>query len=160
MIVVLTGVSGSGKSTVGRILAQLLSWPFVEGDDHHPPENVRKMRAGIPLDDADREPWLAALRALIEKLLEAERDAVIAASVLKRAYRDRLTLPGVRFVYLKGDKSLIRERLLQRTGHFFDPRLLESQFEILEEPTDAIVVDIGAPPQEIAQEVRAAITRR
>jgi gluconokinase len=157
VIVVLTGVSGSGKSTVGRLLAQELSWPFFEGDDYHPPENVRKMRAGIPLDDADRGPWLDALRTLMRKLLDAGRDAVIAASLLRRAYRDRLSLPGVRFVYLKGEKPLIRDRLLQRTGHFFEPQLLDNQFAILEEPTDAIVVDVGAPPQQIAQEIRGAL---
>ena len=157
MIVVLTGVSGSGKSTVGSTLAQQLSWPFHEGDDHHPPENVRKMRAGIPLDDADRGPWLDSLRALIDELYAQGRDAVIAASLLKKAHRARLARPGVRFVFLKADPSLLRERLAKRKGHFFDPALLDSQLDALEQPEDALVVDAGPSPQAIAATIRAAV---
>jgi gluconokinase len=153
VIVVLTGVSGSGKSTVGRALARELSWPFYDGDDHHPPENVRKMRAGIPLDDADRDPWLDSLRGLIDELSAQGGDAVIAASLLKKAYRERLTRPDVRFVYLKGDPALIRERLRQRKGHFFDPTLLDSQLEALEEPDDALSVDVDARPEDIAKAI-------
>ncbi len=159
MIIVLTGVSGSGKSTVGRELARQLSWPFHEGDDHHPPENVRKMRAGIPLDDADRGPWLDSLRVLVDDLSARNRDAVIAASLLKKAHRARLARPGVRFVYLKGDPSLIRDRLAKRKGHFFDPALLDSQLSALEEPDDAVVVDVGASPHEIAATIRAATSK-
>jgi gluconokinase len=160
VILVLTGVAGSGKSTVGRVLAQQLAWPFYDGDDHHPPENVRKMRSGIPLDESDRGPWLDALRALIEKLIDGRRDAVIAASLLRKTHRDRLALPGVRFVYLKGEKSLIGRRLRERTGHFFDPSLLDSQFAALEEPADAVTVDVAATPQEIAEAIRARLFGR
>jgi gluconokinase len=160
VILVLTGVAGSGKSTVGRVLARELAWPFYDGDDHHPPENVRKMRSGIPLDETDRGPWLDALRALVEKLLADRRDAVVAASLLRQSHRDRLALPGVRFVYLKGDASLIAQRLRDRKGHFFDPALLDSQFAALEEPGDAIAVDITATPQEIAGAIRARLFGR
>jgi gluconokinase len=154
VIVVLTGVSGSGKSTVGLELARQLSWPFYDGDDHHPPENVRKMRAGIALEDADRGPWLDSLRALIDDLSAQGRDAVIAASLLKEAYRARLARPGVRFVFLKGEPALIRERLAKRTGHFFAPALLDSQLDALEEPRDAISVDVAGSPEVIAEAIR------
>lgn len=159
MVVVLTGVAGSGKSTVGRELARQLVVPFYEGDDHHPPENVRKMRAGMPLDESDRGPWLDSLRRLIDDLSAEGRDAVIAASLLKKAHRARLARPGVRFVFLTGEPALIRERLVKRAGHFFDPALLDSQFAALEEPDDALVVDVAESPQEIASTIRAGLLR-
>jgi gluconokinase len=157
VIIVLTGVSGSGKSTVGRELAKQLSWPFHEGDDHHAPENVRKMRAGIPLDEADRGPWLDSLGAVIDELSAKNRDAVLAASLLKKAHRTRLARPGVRFVFLRVESAVLRERLAKRKGHFFDPALLDSQLETLEPPDDALVVDAAPSPQEIAATIRKSL---
>jgi carbohydrate kinase (thermoresistant glucokinase family) len=141
------GVSGSGKTTVAKALAERLSMVFQEGDDLHPPENVAKMKAGHPLDDADRWPWLALVAQWIDAQLSAGRDGIITCSLLKRAYRkvvigDR---PNVRLLYLHGAKSLIAEHIGHRHGHFMPPALLDSQFEALEEPApeeNAIVVEI------------------
>lgn len=150
-VYVVMGVSGSGKSTVGTLLAARLACPFYDADDFHPPENIRKMSAGIPLTDEDRRPWLAAMGSRAAELLAAGRSAVMACSALKESYR-RIISPGgqgVRFIYLKGDQRLIGERLAARKGHFMPPSLLQSQMEALEEPADAIVVDIFGTPDEI-----------
>lgn len=156
MVVIVMGVSGSGKTTIGRRLADTLGWSFHEGDDLHPPANVRKMAAGIPLTDADRLPWLQALRALIERCLATGEDAAIACSALKVSYREILAggLEGVRFVYLTGSRDLIRERLEQRQGHFMKAGLLDSQLAVLEPPSHALEVDVSGSPEEIVAEIR------
>jgi gluconokinase len=158
MVVVVMGVTGVGKTTIGRLLAEDRGWPFLDADDFHPPANVAKMRSGVPLNDADREPWLTALRSEIGTRLEQAQSAVLACSALKQSYRDRLEVsPAVRFVYLRGDAALIRERLLARSGHYMDPGLLASQFAALEEPKGVVVVDVGATPREIASRVETEL---
>jgi gluconokinase len=158
VIVILMGVSGSGKTTVGKLLAKELGWEFLEADDFHPPANIDKMRRGIPLDDADRDPWLTAMAEALEARAEAGKSAVLACSALKHAYRKRLRVsPDVRFVYLKGTFEEIESRLDDRRDHFFSPELLESQFAALEEPRDAIVVDISDPPEMIVQQIEGAL---
>jgi len=133
-IVVVMGVSASGKSTVGRSLAQHLGWPFVEGDDFHPAGNVAKMTAGHPLDDTDREPWLRALADLLRTTTRAHRSTVVTCSALKHAYRDvlRAAAPSVWFLYLALDQETARERISNRTQHFMPTQLLDSQYDILE----------------------------
>jgi carbohydrate kinase (thermoresistant glucokinase family) len=158
MILVLMGVSGSGKTTVGTALAERLGWPFVDGDDFHPPANVDKMSRGEPLTDADRTPWLRAIRSFIDERIERDESAIIACSALKQAYRAVLrdgAEDAVRFVYLRGDFDLIHERMRRRTNHFFDADLLASQFDALEPPDsdDAIIVDINQPPDAIADAI-------
>ena len=156
MTVLLMGVSGSGKSTVGRALAAELNWPFLDADTLHPPANVAKMASGIPLTDADRWPWFDRIVAEMRRYAAAGKNVVIACSALKEAYRDRLASSGsLRVVYLKGDAETIAPRLAGRRGHFMPPSLLTSQFATLEEPDNAIVVDIKQP---VAAQV-AAITR-
>jgi gluconokinase len=157
MIVVLMGVSGSGKSTVGKILADALGWTFVEADDYHPKANVEKMHQGIPLDDDDRRPWLDALRHVIADACRRGENVVLACSALKHRYQDYLEQddpPCVRYVYLEGSPELIRERLAGRRGHFMNPALVGSQFAALEPPADAVRVDITPPPDRIAAEIR------
>ncbi|MGH7988468.1 MAG: gluconokinase [Candidatus Binataceae bacterium] len=158
MMIILMGVSGSGKTTVGRMLAQKLGWKFHDADELHPPANIEKMRRGVALTDSDREPWLEAVRALIARCLEGG-GAVIACSALKQRYRECLMVDStrVRLVFLKGSPGLIARRLAMRSGHFFDPRLLKSQFETLEEPTDALVVDVATPPDAIVTEIIARL---
>jgi gluconokinase len=150
------GVSGSGKTTIARRLAEIKGWALIEGDSFHPPENVAKMAAGIPLTDEDRWPWLRAIAATIDAFRTRGESAVVACSALRRAYRDVLIggRPDVRLVYLKGSRELIGERLKERKHHFMPPDLLESQFQTLEEPgpdENAIVVDVGGSPDEIVR---------
>jgi gluconokinase len=136
MVLVLMGVSGSGKSTVALELQRVLGWPFQEGDDLHPPANVEKMRSGRPLDDADRLPWLQAVARWIDERIVAREPGIITCSNLKRAYR-QITIgrrQGVRLVYLKGDEQVIHDRIVQRQHRYMPPALLSSQFETLEEP--------------------------
>jgi gluconokinase len=151
------GVSGSGKSTIGEQLATVTGGTFFDGDDFHPPANVAKMHAGIPLDDADRLPWLQRLRQLIEEQATKPAPSVIACSALKRTYRDILAPggdPRVRFVYLQGSFELIAARLHARHGHFMPESLLRSQFDALEVPQDALTVDIAQSPEAIVTELR------
>ena len=157
MIIILMGVSGSGKTTIGAQLAQALGWPFYDGDQFHPPANIAKMQRGMPLTDADRWPWLHALRAHIETCIQQGGSAVLACSALKQAYREYLVIDEteVKLVYLKGDYDRIHERLAQRHGHFMPPGLLASQFAALEEPEQGVVVDIGHPPETIVTLIRA-----
>lgn len=148
------GVAGAGKTTVAAQLAFELGWEFLDADSFHSPANVAKMQAGLPLDDADRGPWLASLRAAIEKSLAEKRDLALACSALKRSYREQLVVsPKVKFVYLKGTREVLRERLQRRAGHFMTEQLLESQFQALEEPSDAITADIQLPLPEIVAEI-------
>jgi gluconokinase len=155
MIVIVMGVTGAGKTTVGRLLAGQLGWQFADADDYHSQENIDKIRRGIPLNDEDRRPWLERLRAEIEKWSSQQHNAVLACSALKRSYRDRLNIgPEVQFVYLRGSADLIAERLRSRHGHFADTKILASQFADLEEPDSAISVDIAKPAEEIAAEIR------
>ncbi|MBN9096675.1 MAG: gluconokinase [Pseudonocardia sp.] len=157
-VLVVMGVSGCGKSTVAALLAGREGWAFEEGDSLHPQSNVEKMRAGHPLTDTDREPWLAKVAAWIEGQLDAGRNGVITCSALKRSYRDVLDRRhrGVVFVYLAGDQTTIAARLAVRHGHFMPPGLLQSQFDSLEEPTSdepVIRVDIGPAPEVIVQHI-------
>ena len=135
VIVIVFGVSGAGKTTVGKLLARELGWRFIEADDFHPTLNIEKMRSGHPLKDDDRWPWLERLREQIEHSLAAGENTVLACSALKRAYRDRLRISDeTRFVFLRGDYALIEKQLRSRHGHFMNPALLQSQFTDLEEP--------------------------
>ena len=157
MVVVVMGVTGAGKTTVGRLLAADLGWPFLDADDFHPPANVAKMRAGVPLTDDYRRPWLAALRTRIDAAAAAGESLVLACSALKHAYQEYLEhdFPlDVKYVYLHGSAELIRGRLAARTGHFMNPALLGSQLDALEPPADAARVEIDAPPAAVAAEVR------
>lgn len=150
MIVVVMGVSGCGKTTIGQALADALGWPFLDADDFHPEANVAKMRTGVPLTDDDRWPWLDRLATEMTAINARGGSAVLGCSALKQAYRDRLARAGdVRIVYLKGDRAAIEPRLAARAGHYMPASLLTSQFAALEEPADAIVVDIRlqAPQQ-------------
>jgi len=152
---IVMGVSGSGKTVVGKALAQTLGWDFFDADDFHPPANVAKMASGIPLDDSDRAPWLDALHELISSSLTANRPAVLACSALKERYRQRL-LEGnddVQIVYLKGGYDLIWSRMETRTDHYMKPSMLQSQFDALEEPVSALTVDIALSVDEIVGEI-------
>ncbi|HJR77698.1 MAG TPA: gluconokinase [Nitrospiraceae bacterium] len=156
MIIIVMGVSGSGKTTIGTQLAKSLHWTFVDADDFHLAANVDKMRRGIPLTEEDRRPWLAALRAQIGQWLEQNRSIVLACSALKGWYRRALLIDPsrMRLVYLKGSYSLIAERLARRQGHFMRRELLASQYGALEEPAEALIVDAALRPPEIVQEIR------
>lgn len=147
------GVVGSGKTTVGTLLAQELGWQFADADDFHPAENIRKISQGIPLTDADRAPWLAAMRSAIQQWQKEGKSVVLACSALKHAYREELRAGDVHFVYLKGDARLIADRLHVRRGHFATDSILESQFADLEEPNDALAVSIAQTPEAIAAEI-------
>src|SRR5882762_9876963 len=152
------GVSGSGKTTVGQLLASQLGWEFADGDDYHPAANVEKMRNGIPLTDADRAPWLETLRALIAGWIAAGKNAVLACSALKRVYRESLRVaPEVQVVHLRGTPELLRERLRGRVGHFMTERMLESQLAALEEPEDAVAVEVDRAPARIVAEILARL---
>jgi gluconokinase len=156
-IVVVMGVAGSGKSTIGTRLAQALGVPFVEGDDFHDPENVERMARGEPLTDEVRQPWLDRLDRELHR--RRETGVVLAASALTDASRRRLTkgLDHVRFVVLTGDRELLGARLARRTGHFFDPELLDSQLATLEIPEDGIIVPVDGAPDEVTERALARL---
>jgi gluconokinase len=156
MILVLMGVTGSGKTTVGKVLASQLGWKFVDADDYHPAANIEKMRRAIPLTDEDRKPWLQALAKLIDDARDRGENIVLGCSALKHDCQEYLRhhLDVVRYVCLCGPPEVFQKRLGSRTGHFMNPALLPSQFEILELPEDAIRVDVTGTPDEIASEIR------
>lgn len=158
-VIILMGVSGAGKTTIGRRLAAALGWTFFDADDFHPPENVARMARGEPLTDADRAPWLDRLHDLVAQRLATGEPAVLAASALKREYRERLLAgdPGVVLVFLQGEYKLIYRRLSQRKDHYMPAALLQSQFAALEPPHDALVVDIDQPPAAIVRQIRTAL---
>lgn len=158
MVVVIMGVTGSGKTTLGGLLASDLAWEFADADDFHSAENKDKIHRGVPLTDEDRGPWLAHLRLSIQGWIGQARDVVLACSALKQAYRDELKVgPEVKFVYLKGTSKLIGARLRQRQRHFAGVAILASQFADLEEPTGEIVVDISGSPEQIVADIRARL---
>jgi gluconokinase len=159
MVVILMGVSGAGKTFIGKRLAAELHWSFYEGDDYHPQSNVAKMSRGMALTDADRAPWIDALHELIVELRAQDEAAILTCSALKRAYRDRLVggRNGVRIVYLRGSYELIQQRLKDRRGHFMKADLLASQFEVLEAPDaseDVLTVDISQKPKTIVETIK------
>ena len=160
MVIVVMGVSGSGKSTVGRMLAARLGWTFRDGDEFHPETNVAKMQAGTPLNDEDRRPWLLAIQQFMRAEQSAGRSAVIACSALKESYRDLLLRgePWVRFVHLTGPREMIEQRMRARAGHFMPVALLDSQLATLETPGDAWAEDLRQTPEEIVERIAARTT--
>ena len=161
-VIIVMGVAGAGKTLVGSALARSLGWSFYDADDFHSPENVAKMHRGIGLTDADRAPWLAKLRDVIDHVIRDKRNAVLACSALKEEYRQMLTpddVPSgtVRFVFLDVPEDVLRERLKNRAHHYAPPELLDSQLATLEPPRDAIRVDGTRPPDEIVRAARSAL---
>jgi len=156
------GPAGSGKTTVGKLLAAQLSWEFADGDDFHPPANIEKMSSGIPLTDEDRLPWLKSIRDAMQQWQAQGKNAVIACSALKRSYRELLGIGAnekdVRLVYLKGTYDLLLERLHSRKGHYMKDKMLVSQLADLEEPEDALTVDVSKSPEEIVSEIRKELS--
>lgn len=159
MAVVIMGVTGVGKTTIGKKLANLLNWPYYDADDFHPATNIEKMRQGLALSDEDRLPWLEALNTLIRESLRRGTSTVLACSALRESYRERLKRgnEGVRFVYLCARPEVVQARLSERVGHFMNPGLLTSQFQILEVPSDAIHVNAERSPDEVVQEIIDAL---
>ena len=158
VIILLMGVSGSGKTTIGKQLAEALHWQFQDADSFHSAANIAKMRSGVPLTDADRLPWLLAMQQAIAVWLQSHTHIILACSALKAEYRQRLCQSSqVKQVYLKGSFALIQQRLQHRQGHYMSAELLQSQFDALEEPEDAVVVDIDQSPAAIMAEIRQAL---
>ncbi|BAY10870.1 gluconokinase [Calothrix sp. NIES-2098] len=159
MIILVMGVSGSGKTTIGKMLANSLGWTFSDADTFHSQQNVEKMRQGIPLSEADRKPWLRDLQTAIKHWLQENKNVVLACSALKYSYRQFLVVDSdrVKLVYLKGSYQLIQQRLQERQNHYMSAQLLTSQFETLEEPLETIYIDIAEPPQAIVQNIRTIL---
>jgi gluconokinase len=159
LVIVLMGVAGAGKTTVGKLLAEDLGWEFRDADDYHSPANVEKMRNGIPLTDTDRAPWLAVLRELICDWVAPRQNAVLACSALKAAYRDSLQVgPEVQFVYLKVTQEVLKQRLKDRRGHYMTEQMLASQLAALEEPQHARVIDGAGAPETIVEAIRGQLS--
>ena len=157
-IIIIMGVAGCGKSTIGSMLAHELGWDFYDADDFHSESNRIKMAQNIPLTDEDRAGWLDSLRSLIGQNIQNEKSIVLACSALKKSYRDILMINDqVEFIYLRGTYEQIEARLLQRSGHFMSAKMLASQFDILEEPQDALTIDITHTPQEIISIIRKGL---
>ena len=157
MVVLVMGVTGAGKTTVGELLAERLGWKFLDADDFHPPENIEKMKHGIPLTDSDREPWLAAIHAALLDYAAKNQNVVLACSALKQKYREKLAAGlEMRICYLKGSFEAISSHIEHRTGHFAGEAILAGQFSDLEEPDDAVVLDAAASPEE---NVRVALSK-
>lgn len=158
MIVILMGVSGVGKTTIGRALAEDLNCRFADADDYHPAANIAKMHAGIPLTDSDRAPWLQALRNAISDWLASGENVVLACSALKASYRKLLVVsPEVKLVFLRAAFELVAARLAERKGHYMDPHLLRSQVDTLEAPADTPTFDAGQPIAQVVREIRATL---
>lgn len=153
------GVSGSGKTTIGKLLATSLGWQFSDADDFHSLENVEKMRRGIPLTEADRMPWLRDLQIALKDWLHEDKNVVLACSALKDSYRQFLLIDHdrIKLIYLEGSYQLIKKRLQERPNHYMSEHLLENQFNTLEIPLDALLVEVTQPPQVIVQTIRAAL---
>ena len=160
MLIIITGVSGVGKTTIGKLLSEDMGWTFYEGDDYHTNVNLAKMRNGTPLTDEDRWPWLDALRTKISEIVLHEENAILSCSALKESYRMRLAsgLKDIVFVYLQGDYQLIRNRISERVGHFMNADLLASQYSDLEEPRNAIIVDAALEPMAIISYLKLALS--
>ena len=157
MVIVLMGAAGAGKTTIGRRLSEELRWPFLDGDELHPLENIAKMGRGTPLTDEDRRPWIHGLRRSIAEWLEQGMNAVLTCSLLTHAHRAAVLAgyePHVKLAYLQASRTLLRERLTARTGHFAGVALLESQLALLEEPSDAVVLDASQTPERLVQTIR------
>jgi gluconokinase len=160
MVLVVSGVAGSGKTTIGIMLAERMGVPYADADDFHPEANRLRMAAGLPLSDEDRRPWLAAISGWIGERLAAGQSGVVSCSALKRSYREQLSRPGLRLIFLEVDRQTIEERLAERKGHFFPAELAASQFEALEEPEQeegVIVVDATLPPEEVVSQILSAV---
>ncbi len=159
LVVLIMGVSGSGKTTIGSKLAAALGWSFRDADDFHPPANIAKMSAGLPLTDEDRVPWLASIRAHIDACLARGESAVVTCSALKENYRQAVVSDSarVKLVYLHGDFALLLQRLSQRQGHFMKESMLKSQFDALEPPRNALTLDVAQPPEKIVADIRTAL---
>jgi gluconokinase len=158
MIILLMGVSGSGKTTIGQLLADTLHWEFSDADTFHSLENIEKMRRGIPLTDADRTPWLQDLQTAIKEWLQDDRNVVLACSALKASYREFLVVnSSIKLIYLNGTFELIQQRLQKRQSHFMNEQLLKSPFDALETPSDAMNLDILDPPTIIVQKLKKIV---
>ena len=155
MFWIVMGVSGTGKSTIGKLLSDRTGWGFYDADDFHPPSNIAKMNHGIPLTDSDRVPWLLKLQQLIVKISDKGQHGILACSALKSQYRQILQndRSDVIFIYLRGNYDCIQSRIQQRTGHFMSSSLLRSQFDTLEEPQNALTIDVSDPPEAIVEEI-------
>ena len=161
MVIIICGVAGAGKTTIGQLLAQELAWEFYDADDFHSVANIAKMESGVALTDEDRQPWLDKLHELIEQCLVAGKNAVLACSALKKAYRDRLRVSErVKFIFLRGNRNKITEQLQQRREHFMNPALLDSQFEDLEEPQPserALSLELGRSPRGLVELIKTKL---
>jgi gluconokinase len=164
VIIVVWGVSGVGKSTVGELLARELDWKFYEADDFHPKSNVEKMKAGVALTDEDRQPWLDKLQQLIKRCLAARENAILACSALKKSYRDHLRVSDdVKFIFLHGSRARVSKQLRQRRGHFMNPALLDSQFKDLEPPQASefvLTLELGPSPRDLVELIKTKLELR
>ena len=160
MIILLMGVAGSGKTKIGKMLGDRLGWRFYDGDDYHPENNIRKMSSGIPLTDEDRTPWLLRLNAIMRETTRAGENIIVGSSALKQSYRDILGkgVDDLRIVYLKGSFDLLFARMQKRRGHYMKPEMLQSQFDALEEPQDALTIDVTAASDAVVSQIMKAFS--